>query len=109
MSEFLKLRQANILRDKEWDPEKKITPLFRATELGGECGEALGVVKKLVREECGLPGSRKTRENLAEELADVVICADLLAMEYGIDLWEATKLKFNITSDNVGLSVRIEE
>lgn len=34
------LRIANIHRNSERDPHKVITPLFRATELAGEVGEA---------------------------------------------------------------------
>lgn len=102
-----KLRAANIERDKEWNPDKKITPLFRATELGGECGEALNIVKKLEREKLGIRGSRATIENLASELSDILICVDLLAMEYDIDLSQALKNTFNATSDKQNLSVKI--
>ncbi|QWY83229.1 putative NTP pyrophosphohydrolase MazG-like protein [Rhizobium phage RHph_X2_25] len=108
---FTDLRQANIARQKEWDSDSKISgtlgKLWRANELSGECGEASNVVKKLVREELGIRGSRATVEQLSEELADIVICADLLAQEYGIDLNEATRAKFNATSEKVGLLTRL--
>ncbi|OLP56789.1 hypothetical protein BJF92_12005 [Rhizobium rhizosphaerae] len=81
---------------------------FRAIELAGEAGEALNVVKKLERERQGWAGSRATLEQLAEELADVVICADLLALAAGIDLAVAVPRKFNATSEKVGLATRIE-
>lgn len=80
---------------------------FRAMELGGEVGEALNEAKKLVREANGWPGSRSSKEKLAEELADVVICADLLAMTAGVDLGEAVRAKFNATSDKVGLNTKL--
>ena len=92
------LRAANAARDLEWDPENKANLLFRAAELGGEVGEALNIMKKLARERLGMRGSRATKEQLAEELADVVICADLSAMEEGIDLAVAVRSKFNATS-----------
>lgn len=101
------LRLANHTRQQEWDKEGRINASYRAMELGGEVGEALNVVKKLERERLGIRGSRATPEQLAEELADVVICADLIAMHYGIELGEAVATKFNATSEKVGLSTRI--
>jgi NTP pyrophosphatase (non-canonical NTP hydrolase) len=108
MIEFEALRVANVRRQIEWDPTSQVTPLFRTLELGGEVGEVLNVVKKLERERLGMRGSRDTLEHLAEELGDVVICADLVASMYGIDLWKATRDKFNATSDKVGLQTHIE-
>lgn len=101
------LRLANINRDKEWNPDKKLTPLFRATELGGEVGEALNIVKKLEREKLGIKGSRTTKRELASELADILICVDLLAMEYGIDLSQSLRITFNATSEKQNLSVML--
>lgn len=78
------LRSANIARQIEWDANGSITGVYRAIELAGEAGEACNVVKKLERERLGLPGSRVTTHDLAEELADVFICIDLLAAGYGL-------------------------
>ena len=104
---FDTIRKANIERDKVWNPDKKLTPLFRATELAGEVGEALNVVKKLEREKLGLVGSRSNKEHLAMELADIMICVDLLAIEYDIDMAEAYAAKFNLTSFQRNLNVLI--
>jgi NTP pyrophosphatase (non-canonical NTP hydrolase) len=104
---FNALRRANRQRQDEWDPNKTIDPLYRATELAGEMGAALNVVKKLERERRGIAGSRATKDDLRHELADVLICLDLLAEEYGIDLGEATREKFNATSQKVGLTTRL--
>lgn len=101
------LRAANIARQKEWDPAGSLSLTFRSTELAGEVGEACNVVKKIERERLGIAGSRATKEQLAEELADVVICTDLIAMAEGIDLNEAIAAKFNATSEKVGLSTRL--
>ena len=101
------LRDANITRQKEWDTGDQITPLYRATELAGELGEALNVVKKLERERLGIKGSRDTVAHLAEELADILICVDLLAAEYDIDLSKALPAKFNATSEKIGLMTRL--
>ena len=106
---FEQLRSANVARDKEWDPNNQITIWFRALELGGEAGEMLNIVKKLVREKLGLKGSRTTKAALAAELADIVICADLCAMEEGIDLGQAIIDCFNRKSKENGHQTLIEE
>lgn len=80
------LRAANVARQAEWDRDDRIAPAYRSNALAGEVGEACNVVKKLERERLGINGSRDTVEHLGEELADVLICVDLLAMQYGIDL-----------------------
>ncbi len=101
------LREANYHRQREWDKENKIDLCYRGNELGGECGEALNVIKKLARERLGIRGSRATLQMLAEELADVVICADLIAQSEGINLDAAVREKFNKTSEANNLHVRL--
>lgn len=105
---FSLLRDANEHRQKEWDPSDKITLVYRANELAGEVGEACNVAKKIERERLGIRGSRDTVEHLAQELADVIICTDLLAMSEGIDLWAAVRDKFNATSDKLNLATHLE-
>lgn len=80
------LRDANAARQKEWDTSEKVfhDPFWRANELAGEAGEVCNVLKKLHRERCGLAGSRDTLEHLAEELADVIMCVDLLLLSAGL-------------------------
>jgi NTP pyrophosphatase (non-canonical NTP hydrolase) len=104
---FGALRAANEERQKLWCPDQVPDLAFRAVELGGEVGEALNVVKKLERERLGWRGSRASKEDLASEIADVIICADLLAQAAGIDLAEAVAEKFNATSEKVGLPTRL--
>lgn len=101
------LRNANEARGEEWQGDTLLPASFWGVEMAGEVGEACNVIKKLERERMGLRGSRATVEQLAEELADVVICADLVAMRYGIDLDRAIALKFNATSEKVGLKTRM--
>ena len=105
--DFITLRMANMARQKLWDPSDKITLTYRATELAGEVGEACNDIKKLERERLGIRGTRTTVGHTAEELADVVICADLIAMELGIDLGEAVRAKFNATSVKYDLPTRL--
>lgn len=106
MIQFLtELREANIKRDAEWNPNKLLTLVFRGNELGGEAGEAQNILKKIERERLNLVGSRASPEMLAEELADVIICVDLIAMEMGISMEEAIRKKFNKTSSERNLNV----
>ncbi len=108
-SGFANLRNANQSRQKEWDPANAMTGAYRGNELAGEVGEACNVIKKLERERLGRPGSRASVGDLAEELADAIICIDLIAMHYGINLADAVAHKFNLTSAKVGLFTRLAE
>lgn len=107
MTTYPTLRSANIARQMEWDGDNQISASYRGNELAGEVGEACNVIKKLERERMGMPGSRATVDELANELADVLICADLIAAHYGVDLEAAVQRKFNATSEKVGLSTRL--
>lgn len=101
------LRIANIERQKEWDPNNIITLEYRGNELAGEVGEACNNIKKLVREGMGLRGTRTNNCELAEELADIIICVDLIAMMQHINLQEIIKNKFNATSEKYGLKTKL--
>lgn len=103
------LRAANVERQAAWCPHPSQQPDlgYRGNELAGETGEACNAIKKLERERHGWAGSRDTLEHLAEELADVVICADLCAITAGVDLASAVIAKFNATSEKVGLPHRL--
>lgn len=104
---FTSLRAANAARQAQWDADDRIGLIYRANELAGEVGEACNVAKKIERERLGIRGSRATLEQLADELADVMICADLVAMGEGIDLDAAVARKFNATSEKIGLDTRL--
>jgi len=109
------LRKANLARHIEWWKTAeggfptKPTLSFRGVELAGEVGEACNIIKKLERERLGIAGSRATRAELADELADVLICADLIAMDEGIDLDAAVVRKFNATSEKLGMATRMTD
>lgn len=107
MTEYTTLRAANAARQLEWDADNQITAAYRGNELAGEVGEACNVIKKLERERMGIRGSRASVAELADILADVLICADLIALHYGIDLEAAVARKFNATSEKVGLSTML--
>ncbi len=106
---FDTLREANIIRQQEWDSDNQISLSYRGNELAGEVGEACNIIKKIDRERIGIRGSRATRQQLAEELADIIICVDLIAMHEEIDLDEAIREKFNSTSKKYGLQTRIRK
>lgn len=79
----------------------------------GEAGEAANLVKKLRRHETGIGSQYNTPdrgpllEALGEEIADVIIYADLLALHYGIDTQAAVEGKFNRVSEAQGFPERI--
>lgn len=94
MSSFLTdLRIANLVRNEEWQNKAKpFSLVFRANELSGEVGETCNILKKFDREmNYKVRGSRDTIDHLGEELADIIICSDLLGMDanitYGVDEW----------------------
>jgi len=86
MELYARLRIANVTRQKEWDKDGGISLSYRGNELTGETGEACNIIKKLDREKLGIRGSRATPDQLAEELADVIICADLVGATLSVDL-----------------------
>ena len=96
---FEALRTANETRDLEWgNTEGQIDLAFRGLELAGEAGEACNQIKKFERHLRCMPGGDPDIEAIEDELGDVVICADLVAMQLGIDLAKAVQRKFNKTS-----------
>ncbi|MEJ5019266.1 MazG-like family protein [Ochrobactrum vermis] len=101
------LQQAHVERQEEWCPDQKPDLSFRGNEMAGEVGEACNVIKKLERERQGWRGSRATKQQLADELADVVHTAILCAITAGIDLAPAVVEKFNSTSEKNGLSTTL--
>ena len=105
---FATLVEAIAARQREWDRNGRLTPLYHALELGGEIGELLNCVKKQERLRLGLPGSTATDEQLVEELADVLICTHLLANALGIDVEREARRKFNLRSEELNLVTRVE-
>lgn len=121
--EFTTLTEANINRQKEWDPSDAIGHSYRGNEMAGELGEALekatillltagkilnlcNMIKKVDREHLGLRGSRVELSEVAKEFGDAQICLSLAAIKLGINLEQATKDKFNESSIKLGLKTR---
>jgi len=61
----------------------------------------------LERQRLGITGSTATLDQLADELADVLICVDLVGMTAGIDLEAALVRKFNPSSEKLGVKTRM--
>lgn len=104
------LTTANTARQKEWLAGRAPLSLeFSAVELAGETGEACNEVKKIIRHRNGLAGGKDHTDDLARELADVVICANLVAIAANINLAHWVPKKFNETSDKHGFTTRLPE
>jgi len=105
---FKQLAAANDERAKQWNPSGASVPLsFSLLELAGEAGEACNIGKKLARTELGLAGGATDQQPLIDEIADVVICADLVARKMEFDLGAAVVAKFNQTSVKRGFTVML--
>lgn len=81
--------------------------------VAGEAGEICNAIKKLRRLEDGNNTAKdpQTREEavqaIADEIADTIIYADLLAAKLGIDLEEAIVKKFNEVSRRMNSSIEL--
>ena len=102
-------RSANVQRCEEvFHPLDDWSAADWATAMMGEGGEACNLVKKLRRgdfdsaPEVGIA-------KIADELADLVTYADLLAARLGIDLSAAIVEKFNRVSWRTGSRVTISD
>jgi NTP pyrophosphatase (non-canonical NTP hydrolase) len=112
---FQAVHAANTARCRRWHEDSTAwTGADWATALGGECGEALNIVKKMRRIECGMdpgpddPPFPALGSMLAKELADVFLYLDLLAWHYGIDLPHAIVSKFNEVSARQGFPEELQ-
>lgn len=114
---FARLSQANLERALRWHPrgidEWSVNDWLCA--LGGEAGEALNAGKKLRRLHSQIQQHGDAPQDIAEaerrimeELADVVIYADLVASRLGYRLEDAIVSKFNAISEREGFPERLE-
>jgi len=106
---FDQLRHANDERAVEWNSGPPLSAEFAMIELAGEVGEACNSLKKWLRHRHGLAGGVASLEPVIQELADVVICTDLLARKLGVDLGAAVAMKFNHTSRKHGFNTMLPE
>lgn len=108
------LRAANVKRCEEvFHPICDWSPTDWACAMAGEQGEVCNAVKKLRRLADGTNTKKdpQTEEEcinlIADELADTIIYADLLAARLQINLAEAVRAKFNVVSERMQSSVRL--
>lgn len=99
---FIEVAVANELRRPEFKGGPQWTPQTWALALAGEAGEVAGAV--LGKFEQGKP---ITLDDIGDEIADVVLYADLLAQRLGLSLEDVVRRKFNRVSERIGSSVRI--
>lgn len=104
---FSYLRHTNQARRDAWHGTDEWVSSDWSNEMCGEAGEAANIVKKLRRIETGAVRDGLTdRDDLINalglELADVIICVDLLAMYFDIDLADFIIHKFNSVSRKNG-------
>lgn len=115
---FDKLQVQNKKRcEKHFHKIDDWTPTDWACAMGGECGEALNLIKKLRRitgntnkDTLSLlknPNSYMLIDEIGKELADIVIYADLLATRLGLKLDECVQHKFNITSNKIKSKIKL--
>ena len=94
---FKRLREKNVARcEVTYHPLNDWSPTDWATAMAGELGEALGLVKKMRR------GEPVNIDDIGDELADLIIYADLLAARLGINLDASIIRKFNKVSAKTG-------
>jgi len=76
----------------------------------GELGELANLEKKIKRGDFDMNNpdvARSVQNEVAREFADIVTYLDIYAMQRGVDLGEATRIKFNEISRRVGVQVFI--
>jgi len=111
---FEQLTVANSNRcHQSFHPIDHWSPSDWGCAMAGECGEACNKIKKLRR----LEGTYYSRENekddteltneIMDEVADMVMYADLLATRLERNLEDAIRQKFNRTSDQVGSTIKL--
>lgn len=114
--DFARLREVNVRRcEASFHPLNSWSTLAWAGAAAGEAGEAANAAKKIKRhdDKCGTGTAFDQRarkhlvDHLADEIADAIICLDLLAAREGIDISHAIRRKFNIVSERVGSPERL--
>lgn len=114
MLTFQEFQRATVARAAAWhgpDTEPWLGVDW-SNAMGGECGEAQNVVKKIRRVETGVFGHNDLAlhdlvTKLGEEIADTITYAFHLAHHYGIDVGEAVAQKFNAVSEREGFPHRV--
>lgn len=104
---FEELRNGDYIRAvTDFKHEAGLTdwsPAEWSNAMAGEAGETCNLTKKLLRD-----GPEAVNlEDLGDEIADVVIYADLLATRLGLRLEDCVRRKFNKVSGRVGSDIKL--
>ena len=96
---FSELRAASETRNSEnAGGESDWTLADWGNALAGETGELCNFIKKSRRNLPNDPSLEDLKQDMANELADIVTYADLIANKLGVDLGKAVREKFNVVS-----------
>lgn len=120
---FATLREANRQRlpqfkDAQGRPAHKMadgsdwSPAEWGEAVTGELGELANLMKKVRRGDFDMNDpdtAHKVQVDIAREFADIQTYLDIYAMQMGVDLGEATRMKFNEVSRRVGAQVFLAE
>lgn len=109
MIAFNDLRDANARRADEIDDRKHAISYYSGQHWVCGLASELGEVADIIQDAARGKTLYEDVEHLAEEIADVVIYADLLAQRYGINLGDAVRRKFNKTSEKLAADSIISE
>jgi hypothetical protein len=115
------LRRANVARCEDvfhslnnWSVNDwscaTVGEIGEAVEVFGKILQILNTAKKLRRSEQGTFNNETLEQlikQLTNEIADIIIYADLLAARLKIDLAKAVIVKFNEVSDKRGSNIKI--
>lgn len=118
MTSIRDIQEISALRSLRWHgPGKQWSILEWAGAMCGEAGEAANAAKKIRRHDLEMIQGRSTNfplldrqklcEKLAQELADTVLYAVLVAEKEGIDLEAAVIKYFNQKSIEAGFPERV--
>lgn len=77
---YASLREANRVRQAEWDTGGDIDLSYAGNELAGETGELIEAVTDFI------DGGSQNQDALEEEMGDVIICCDLIAIRLDMPL-----------------------
>ncbi len=112
------LRQANVKRcEQSFGSCREWSPADWSNAMAGEAGELLELLLPLIVKTntiCNLTkkiqrGDEISLEEVGKEIADVVIYADLLSHNLGIELSDAIRKKFDEVSVRVGSDVLLSD
>lgn len=79
MVAYTSLREANVVRQAEWDTGGNIDLSYSGNELAGEAGELIEAVAYYLADGDDL-------EAVREEMADTIICCDLIALRLDMQI-----------------------